>query len=306
MKKLTLYTILLLTSVSCTISDDFDILGLGNRNLDTFSSFVLENSTLLQNNNVVSVGTKEISINSINLSSFLNDDYDCFPVYSTDFKTFHLVNWSFFKSDTVAIHYKGEYIIHYVDSILSSDNDLKVVENTWRKDNKLFKTLSLIDKTTGDLLYDNFVFNFFRNEIHLNSSKRLLTRAESPVVGNVEYISISNSEIVANGTMSWSIDGRFEKFIHPTTGQEYYIFFADIPQIHTTWNVTQNLTGYELIKIADVTTYLGSYNHPTSYVVRMGIGSYPYFDVPYATSNNTPVFGNSYGMGASYYGEITK
>lgn len=305
MKKI-FYLLQLTALISCSISDDFDLLEIGDYSYDGFSSFVSDNRNVLQDNNVVFVSSKEIKQKEIKLSSFLNDDYNAFPVYSTNYKTFNLVNWSFFESDTITIHYKGDYIIHYLDSLLSSDHDFKVVENTWKKGSKQFRTLSLIDKITGDLLYDNFVFNCFRNEIRLNSSNKLLSRTESPVVGNVEYISISNSEIVASGTMSWSINGRFEQFIHPTTGQAYYVFFADIPQKHVIWDVSQNLTGYELIKIADVNTYLGNYDHPTSYVVRMGIGSYPYFDVPFATSNNTPVYGNSYGMGASYYGEITK
>lgn len=288
---------------SCESADDFDVLDLGYKSysqnkLSEYALFDLidDNRAVLDTSGLSLVGTKTLENYNLSLSTFFNDKYNIYPIYNRDMKKFHLVSMDFFKSDTVLIHFKYDYLQSYVDSLLKSKTSYIVKELTWNYESKRFKTIALFDRYSGELEYDNVLFNTFKTSIP-NSVKRLLTRSEGGHASNVECISFTMGDVTASGTMSWSIDGEYITITIDST--DYRVLVPGSPEINDSWTIPSNFPDvYDVVHEGRVTVEIGPgpYYKPY-YTVYMGIGytgfivSGPFlFDRIYWTTNQ----GNGY------------
>lgn len=142
------------------------------------------------------------------LCVFFNEDMVCYPVYNNDLSKMFIVSYDVFANDTILVHMKIDYLKTYVDSLLDNSS-YNVEEHIWSYNNKEFRTLSLIDSVTGELLYDNLLFNVLRTHTMSRLARNNLTRGELSYISGYEEVTLSIGTETATLGMPWSIDGYF-------------------------------------------------------------------------------------------------
>lgn len=176
-------TIGLLTVSSCTKYDTYDILKIENEKVPTtwreeLKMLVNDNSSVLTASGVSLKKARKLSSVTPDSASFFNDEMRFYPIYQSDLKKFDVAPYRFLQEDTVTVHYRTTHLNSMVNEILSSNVPYDVVELTWEKDGESFKTLSLFNEETGELLYDNIFSNIITQKIVSGSKKPFLTRSE--------------------------------------------------------------------------------------------------------------------------------
>lgn len=169
---------------SCTSDYGLDVLEIDmdfNRTWQQELSEVLEDySAILDSSSVSLLDYKQIDYLDLDTSYFFNNKSRCHPIYFNSFDRFTLVPYAILKTDTAAIHFKYEYLLNSVMTLLSNIDSYNVVELKWQYNGEQqFTTYSLFDKRTNELMYDNILTNIITPESKILKNKKVLTRSET-------------------------------------------------------------------------------------------------------------------------------
>ncbi len=183
---------------SCSLElNDYDILDIDSaeRNIDksVVSANWVETEKQFSNSGLEMVGKRELSIlsNELTLDDFFSGTTQCFPAYDESFSRFSLYSFDQLKDDTTHFHLKMDYLVSYVDSLLTASIPVHAYELTWKFHQVIFTTIALFD-VYGELLYDNILFNVIQSERISTTGRSLLSRGEIPVYGGIE----SGNEVI--------------------------------------------------------------------------------------------------------------
>jgi len=268
---------------SCTSDYGLDVLGLEDFSMSpekSIASFLSDNSITFSKNGLSLICTEEYrGSKRLSADVLLNNEYDCYPIYSSNMNSMKLVPLSHFMTDTVSLHYKYEYLLSYVDSLLNNSNKLEFKELTWEYNDKRIKTIAIFDLLTGEILYDNIMYNLFSQKSLNSKVVKKLTRSENPnEASNVEQVIFNIGSHYATYTVSWRITGEYQNWvITDADGNKhtYRVFAPLMPEISETLSVPADFPSRD-----DVVgnCYINSSvdNHYRAYYfVTIGIGYNP-------------------------------
>lgn len=170
--------------VSCSMENNIDFLGIGGstepRTWQEELAWIIDSHhSVLENSNLALLDYELLNGYYVEEEDFFKNENISFPIFTSTFDKCYIASYSFIKNDTTTIHYKSSYLEKYLRDIISSDIEYDIIELTWKTGDTDFKTKALFDSETGELLYDNVLFNLINMPQKEDGSRnRLLTRSE--------------------------------------------------------------------------------------------------------------------------------
>lgn len=228
----TLFALLFSASCSNSYLDDCDILGIGHIDNDIFkqptwraslAELLQSNAAVLDSSGLCFISATPIDTFTLDSSHFFNNNYLSFPVYYGNLDRFQLVSYHDLCKDTTSFHYKNDYLATFVDSLLAIQHIFDKIKITWNYNGISFETISLFNKETKEIEYDNILFNLFFKKTYFKQARDLLSRGEVPSYGyntvdhgiNTIYFMSAVSVLLAQVSIDWQECGEW----HPRTIQ---------------------------------------------------------------------------------------
>ncbi|MBO5932559.1 MAG: hypothetical protein J6Q19_02395 [Bacteroidaceae bacterium] len=247
------------------------------------------------------------SKNKLSVEDFFNDNEQYYVAYNGSTKNPKLITYTMLQKDTCMIHYKHDDLVKHIETLLTGKSQYNVKELKWNYKNEMFSTIALFDRNTGELLYDNILYNILAIEVN-NSSKKYLNRGEYVKYVN-ESITFTYGGQKLGATMLWYYAGDYIDDPTWNTTQNgpapkvYHSLGCGIVETRKTNNAYLfDLYGIEIKKhLSDNNWYypsVGSYN------VGFGIGGSKY-SLPVVYGTNKYYKTDSIGNGYSYRFEAT-
>lgn len=246
---------------SCTSDYGLDVLEIDmdfNRTWQQELSEVLEDySAILDSSSVSLLDYKQIDYLDLDTSYFFNNKSRCHPIFFNSFDRFTLVSYAILKTDTAAIHFKYEYLLNSVMTLLSNIDSYNVVELKWQYNGEQqFTTYSLFDKRTNELMYDNILTNIITPESKILKNKKVLTRSEtSGSQGNSGQIIDQNTamldfynrnfDLVATALSHWEEYGTWKEVpirdsLNKVIGYSYQYQHIRLYHYSERWSANEN------------------------------------------------------------------
>lgn len=203
--------------VSCTNIADIDILDIGSEQRtwkQELSDIISENAQVLQNSGLTLKSYRNLGNATFDASEFFEESTGQYPVYTGSLDKFTLMPYSFVAEDTVTMHFKMDHLKKHVAETLA-DRHYTAVLLTWEKDGQTLQTTALFNTETGELEYDNILFNLITAEVRSSEdAPRLLTAAEGGNINGSQFESIccynSAGTAVAGVTLTWQEHGYWK------------------------------------------------------------------------------------------------
>lgn len=124
----------------------------------SLEELVTDNAGLFASRNIEITGSRLLKDVKPDSTLFFGEDYGYFPVYSKKDSVFEVIRYEdSMKSDGSTLNINAA--TERIRSLIERADDYNVIELTWRYGNESFKSLALFDKRTGELEYDNMLFN---------------------------------------------------------------------------------------------------------------------------------------------------
>ena len=213
-KTLLLALVIGMTAVSCTNDYEFFDDGWESQSWETsLNQMVSQNVSLYSNNEIFLKDYREIDIKSLDSTSFINKDAK-FPVFSGNHIS--LVPFAFINHDTIMSHVKAFHVKNLVNYSMDHKSELTAVKLTWESADGPFTSIALFDKKTGQLVYDNIIYNTITTEEGgLNKYRKFkLTRSEGsgPSGGSETLYGSDKITYGSNGyvQVNWTCFGYWE------------------------------------------------------------------------------------------------
>lgn len=262
---------------SCTSDYGLDVLEIDmdfNRTWQQELSEVLEDySAILDSSSVSLLDYKQIDYLDLDTSYFFNNKSRCHPIFFNSFDRFTLVSYAILKTDTAAIHFKYEYLLNSVMTLLSNIDSYNVVELKWQYNGEQqFTTYSLFDKRTNELMYDNILTNIITPESKILKNKKVLTRSEvggghNSFGSNFNVISFYSTTgvLLAEAVSSWEERGHWRQIpikdsCNNVVGYDFAYVHDNLIFNHDSWYDTNNNNITILNELIDYSTsYYGAF-----------------------------------------------
>lgn len=95
----------------------------------------------------------------VDKNMFFGEEYGIFPVYSKKDSIFTVISYKELKNNIESYCFDTVSIVNNINIILEHADDYDVIELTWTFEDRPYKSLALFNKRTGELEYDNMLFN---------------------------------------------------------------------------------------------------------------------------------------------------
>ena len=125
----------------------------------TINQIIDENESTLLKNGVRLLSMKPLVVDSLEEHYFINESNSFFPIYNQDMSEFKIAPLEEVMRDTVGYHVKISIIQDKLSSLLNQGDKLIPVTLYWSNQEKEFTTVALFDAVSGELLYDNLLYN---------------------------------------------------------------------------------------------------------------------------------------------------
>lgn len=173
----------ILLIVSCLFigcsSNDWDLnTGKYSNWNEALNDCINDYSSQLSSSGIVLQDRKLIDAIQVDSMSFWGTKDFCFPVYYKTYERFDPVPASFLQSDTITTHVSITTIKYRIKDILKHSENYDYVMLKWSCDDVFtFNTISVFDKQTHELVYDNLLGNIIDDKV-FNNRHAVLTKAE--------------------------------------------------------------------------------------------------------------------------------
>jgi uncharacterized protein YutD len=238
--------------VACALDDDYDLSGydyVGGNWTNEIMHLVGKYNDVLDKSDVELLSFKKVSNKALDITFFFNE-MTVIPVYLGGLDRFELFPYSVAEKDTFSLHFRVDYLKDRVDSILDN-TECDIVKLEWSHKGDKFNTFALFNANTGELEYDNILFNLFRMETINGEKKKLLTRGEGGNGNNVnDHYELTcfynrNDEIAAYAWSRWIEIGHWnESNIYDSTnviGKRYTYVHDRLDQNSGSWSLDNNM-----------------------------------------------------------------
>lgn len=255
-------TILLTLTIGMSIascSNDYEFYddGWESQSWETsLNQMVSQNVSLYSNSEIFLKDYQVIDINTLDSTSFINFNAK-FPVLTGN--KVCLVPFAFIDFDTTMCHVKAFHIKNLIRYSMDHKSELIAVKLKWESNEGPFNSIALFDKKTGQLVYDNILYNTITtNNSQLNKFRKFkLTRSENsgsgPDIGSMgpsgtytgsDAIQYGSGSIQINWTCygNWYVKCTYDYWM----GMYQYDYTWVTSNIMWSWN-TQNPYGQYII-----------------------------------------------------------
>ena len=164
---------------------------------ESLKTIVFDNNFTMSNNNLSIIEKRQIKNTNISDKYFFEKEYAFIPVYLLDNTRFTLKNIESVSKDTSIVSLQRlQKIRTIVDDIIDSSDSYNFVELTWKQNNDYFKSVSVFDRITGELIYDNVLYNILLASNYSGGFNIMIVSAE-----------YENAEYEGSDFVSFSEDG---------------------------------------------------------------------------------------------------
>lgn len=305
MKKVIFLLLVSLILNSCSNSfipefNDYDILQIGNidqieRKYDwrsELSSICKEHETVLKKSGLQLKGFSEIYKDCLSHNEILNQN-SLFPAYYKA-DSLILMPYEWLKSDTTTTHVKINCITNYIDSLLHTEVSYKYVSLKWNYKGHCFESIALFNSITGELEYDNILFNLIGN-IEFTASKTknpLIYRSENQETYELQTHELSYYNPETNNTSYATITcreyGSYTYLLKVIHGDSIYV------RTYNHYCIDHNyvVNGYDCLiyQIVDLTP---TYTDYIEYTISAWLGCNISYAPIYPTSTYSDVHGSA-------------
>lgn len=251
---------------------NYYLLGVGmmivscSNNSDFFPSFNDDISWELSLNEIISdnkdiFADRDIEITEVKLMKdmridstlFFDSKYGYFPVFSKKDSLFEIIQYDEIDRNEKEYSFNKKVVNDKISKLLEKSEDYDIIQLTWRFGSDKFQSLSLFNKKTGELEYDNMLFNMTTISKYNGISFAMILRgAEDPKHdfsgGDVVNHRIG-LDVVASARIDWVVKGHWNTETHLVSEDQnhkyfvtYYTYCVDSTRIWATCNAE---SGYE-------------------------------------------------------------
>ncbi len=216
---------------SCSKDSDFFPTIDDNCNWETsIDGIITDNKSLFESRGIRIVGFERKNDIEVNRDLFYGGEYGFFPVYSTQDSVYKIVEYEELVKNANKYGFNPQKSINKIDSLLNNKDDYEVIELTWRCGKDLFCSLALFNRLTGELEYDNMLFNMSTiSTYNKNGFSMMLSMFEiSKVVDEADYVEHKVGDVlISKAGVRWEVYGSWKHNIVVINEDEQSIFLHD-------------------------------------------------------------------------------
>lgn len=117
-----------------------------------------DNKNNFQYKDIEIVSSKLLKDVNVDSTLFFGDKYGYYPIYSKKDSVFEVINYKR-ASDLKSNSTISQEVSSKINNLIERSDDYDVIELSWRYKTDFFKSIALFNKRTGELEYDNMLFN---------------------------------------------------------------------------------------------------------------------------------------------------
>lgn len=179
----------------------------------SLNEIISGNKDIFADMNVEITDVKLMKEMKLDTSFFYDNKYGYFPVFSKHDSIIEIIQYDEIDKRSNEYSFNKEIINKKINRLIQKSDDYDIIQLTWHFGNDNFKSLSLFNKRTGELEYDNMLFNM--NTISKYDGSKfilLLQKAESfpaNFSGSQSVRHTINGSTVASSSISWNVWGHW-------------------------------------------------------------------------------------------------
>lgn len=215
----------------------------------SLNDIISDNESLFGSRNFQIIGTRKIENLKVNEDLFYSGKYGFFPIYSETDSVYKIVDYDEICKNASKHNFKKEKTDSLIRSFIEKADDYDIVELTWKCNSDIFNSLALFNKRTGELEYDNMLFNMSSvSSYNAENFSLLLTQFEVECVKTASDVVnyYQGFDLAATAGVSWSVFGTWD---HHTYMTEY------LNEYHYTDYATFKLSFINISPISYVSPY---------------------------------------------------
>ena len=208
----------------------------------TLNDIISDNDTSFGENHLKLIEAQVMKGMSIDSSLFFNGRYGYFPVFNKKDTIFEFIQYDEIDKENSEYSFDSDIVNTKINTILSNKERYDIIQLTWQYNGESFNTLALFNKKTGELEYDNLLFNMpLISKYDSNTFSMMLRSTESNLLsdtGEETVTFIVNSFPKAMSKVEWSLAGYWSTYDYNKDGYRYRSYtyhFLDITHIDTGW-----------------------------------------------------------------------
>lgn len=188
---------------------------------DVLSKIKTDNQLLFSENELSIVSYSPVN-EYIDKTAILQEGF--FPAFHGNRAIFDIMPYEFLVNDTTVAHVNFSRIDSIANEVTDPKNDYLPVKINWKKKDHEFSTIALFDKQTGELIYDDILYNVILiSQTDAESLTSLLTSAEfdTSTDSGSDFVNLYDSGVkVATASVSWAEYGYWSST--KSTYGDYY------------------------------------------------------------------------------------
>lgn len=277
----------------------------------TLNDIISDNEELFDVSGFKIVDMKYLDDIVLDSTFFYDEKNGYFPVYSKTDSALKVLSYNEIEESKDANDTRFLKIRNKINNLISNQDDYYCVQLTWQYGDDRFNTLSLFNKKTGELEYDNMLFNMETiSKYSYEGLSKILTRYETDnyVLSRSVYVQYrSGDTLIASAGLNWNVFGdwniSYNVFPDETNTYLYYVyhftFSFDHIDVYPTSYIRPSCGGDTFIR------YLpGGYNHGPKYSLYYALWAGPkgnFYDVGFSFAENDLVFYHRFDKGAGEF-----
>ncbi len=231
--------------VSCSKDSDFFPSYADDFNWESsLEEIMSDNKDIFEFNDIEITDVKLMKDLKLDSAIFFDSKYGFFPVYSKEDSVLEVIRYEEIDRRNEEYGYNEETVNKRIQKLIEHANDYDVIQLSWRYGTDTFKSLALFNKRTGELEYDNMLFNMATIAKYDAEKFILIMRSSetppSDFSGSKTVRYYENGNVVASASLNWNVWGSWvgntvlsyedEDYFYYTT---FYTYSYNSGQINT-------------------------------------------------------------------------
>ena len=180
----------------------------------TLNDIISDNEELFDVSGFKIVDMKYLDDIVLDSTFFYDEKNGYFPVYSKTDSALKVLSYNEIEESKDANDTRFLKIRNKINNLISNQDDYYCVQLTWQYGDDRFNTLSLFNKKTGELEYDNMLFNMETiSKYSYEGLSKILTRYETDnyVLSRNVFVQYRNEEgtLLASAALNWYVYGNW-------------------------------------------------------------------------------------------------
>lgn len=196
----------------------------------SLDEIVMDNKDIFAYHDIEITDVKLLKDFRIDSALFFGGDYGYFPVFTKKDSVLEVIKYEDIDRQNKEYSFNKQVVNNKITTLLEKADDYDVIQLTWRYGTDIFKSLALFNKRTGELEYDNMLFNMTTIDKYDSEKFILIMRSsETPQAyysgsSSVSY-SEGNSGTLAYASVSWQVWAHWNTYTHEVDDDDDYYYY---------------------------------------------------------------------------------